>query len=146
VHRKNILIYRVSIKSFPHYKHLLQENYMEYKHFLLPLLRLVSKIFELSYILKKNVCIPCNFLVINVCNQRKTLCSPCISNKLQHYTVYFIWKHVWGGTITHHQEHKQLYLQHLVSVAPLLLLAAIAAGSSNGVTNTRCCRYSCLRS
>jgi len=28
----------------------------------------------------------------------------------------------------------------------LLLSAAIAAGSSNGVTNTRCCRYSCLRS
>jgi len=25
--------YRVSIKSFPVYKHLLQENYMEYKHF-----------------------------------------------------------------------------------------------------------------
>jgi len=27
-----LLIYRVSIKSFPDYKHLLQENYMEYKH------------------------------------------------------------------------------------------------------------------
>jgi hypothetical protein len=25
--------YRVSIKSFPDYKHLLQENYVEYKHF-----------------------------------------------------------------------------------------------------------------
>jgi len=24
--------YRVSIKSFPDYKHLLQENYVEYKH------------------------------------------------------------------------------------------------------------------
>jgi len=30
-----------------------------------------------------------------------------------------------GGTITHHQEHKQLYLQHLVFVTPLLLPAAI---------------------
>jgi len=30
-----------------------------------------------------------------------------------------------GGTITHHQEHKQLYLQHLVFVTPLLLSAAI---------------------
>ena len=29
--------------------------------------------------------------------------------------------HVSGGTITHHQEHKQLYLQHLVFVTPLLL-------------------------
>ena len=91
----------------------------------------------------------------------------------------FIWKllyHVSGGTTTHHQERKQLYIQHLVFVTPLLLLAAlkhlvfvtplllpvalqhpvfvtplllpaaIVAGSSNGVTNTRCCRYSCLRS
>jgi hypothetical protein len=28
---------------------------------------------------KKKVCIPRSFLVINVCNQGKTLCSPCIS-------------------------------------------------------------------
>jgi len=35
--------------------------------------------------------------------------------------------HVSSGTITHHQERKQLYLQHLVFVAPLLLSAAIAA-------------------
>ena len=54
--------------------------------------------------------------------------------------------HVSGGTSTHHQELKQLYLQHLVFVILLLLPAAIAAGSSNGMTNTRCCRYSCLRS
>ena len=75
--------------------------------------------------------------------------------------------HVSGGTVTHHQERKQLYLQHLVFVTPLLLSAAImccavggirhpqhtqtnsnfstiAADSNNGVTNTRCCRYSCL--
>ena len=51
-----------------------------------------------------------------------------------------------GGTTTHHQERKQLYLQHLIFVTPLLLPAAIAVGSSNGVTNTRCYRYSCLRS
>ena len=25
-------------------------------------------------------------------------------------------------------------------------MPTIAAGSSNGVTNTRCCRYSCMRS
>ena len=42
--------------------------------------------------------------------------------------------HVSGGTTTHHQERKQLYLQHLVLLTPLLLPAAIAAGSSNGVT------------
>ena len=33
--------------------------------------------------------------------------------------------HVSGGTITHHQLGKQLYLQHLVFVTPLLLSAAI---------------------
>ena len=30
--------------------------------------------------------------------------------------------HVSNGTTTHHQERKQLYLQHLVFVRPLLLL------------------------
>jgi len=54
--------------------------------------------------------------------------------------------HVSGGTSTHHQERIQLYLQHLVFVTPLLQPVAIAAGSSNGVTNTRCCRYSCMSS
>jgi hypothetical protein len=33
--------------------------------------------------------------------------------------------HVSGGTITYHRERKQLYLQHLVFVTPLLLPAAI---------------------
>ena len=32
--------------------------------------------------------------------------------------------HVSGGTITHHQERKQLYLQHVVFVTLLLLPAA----------------------
>jgi hypothetical protein len=33
--------------------------------------------------------------------------------------------HVSGDTTTHHQERKQLYLQHLVFVTPLLLPAVI---------------------
>jgi len=41
---------------------------------------------------------------------------------MQRYTVYAL--HVSGGTTTHHQERKQLYLQHLVFVRPLLLPAA----------------------
>jgi len=78
-------------------------------------------------------------------------------------------------TITHHQERKQLYLQHLVFVTPYryLLLSwkiwnffecavscvrhqqhtqtssnssTISADYNNGVTITRCCRYICLRS
>ena len=59
-----------------------------------------------------------------------------ISNNMQRYTVYLYLEtalHVSGGTSTHHQERKQLYLQHLVFVRLLLLPAAIAAGSSNGV-------------
>jgi len=47
--------------------------------------------------------------------------------------------HVSGCTSTHQEERKQLYLQHLVFVTPLLLPAARAADSSNRVTNTRCC-------
>jgi len=54
--------------------------------------------------------------------------------------------HVSGSTNTRHQERKQLYLQHLVFVTPLLLPAALVeeVKRSDGVTNTRCCRYSCL--
>ena len=33
--------------------------------------------------------------------------------------------HVSGGTITHHQERRQLHLQHLIFVTPLLLSASI---------------------
>ena len=54
--------------------------------------------------------------------------------------------HVSGGTSTHHQERIQLYLQYLIFVTSLLLPAALAAGSSNNVTNTRWCRYSCMHS
>jgi hypothetical protein len=38
--------------------------------------------------------------------------------------------HVSGSMTTHNQEHKQLYLQHLVFVILLLLPAAVAAVSS----------------
>jgi hypothetical protein len=47
---------------------------------------------------------------------------------MQRYTVYLYLKtalHVSGGISTHHQEHIQLYLQHLVFVTPLRLSAAI---------------------
>jgi hypothetical protein len=50
-----------------------------------------------------------------------------ISNKMQRYTVYLYLEtavQVSGGTSTHHQERKQLYLQHLAFVTPLLLSAA----------------------
>jgi hypothetical protein len=47
---------------------------------------------------------------------------------MQRYTVYLYLENalrVSGGTSTHHQERKQMYLQHLVFVTPLLLSAAI---------------------
>ena len=51
-----------------------------------------------------------------------------MSNKMQRYTVYLFLKtvlHVSGGISTHHQEHIQLYLQHLVLVKLLLLPAVV---------------------
>ena len=79
---------------------------------------------------------------------------------MQHHAVYLFLEtalHVLGGVSTHHEEHIQLYLQHPALVKPLLLPAAIvdglelssnlsmiAAGSSNGLTSARCCRYSCM--
>ena len=36
----------MSLSSFPDYKHLLQENYVEHKYIFLPLLKLLSKIFQ----------------------------------------------------------------------------------------------------
>ena len=47
--------------------------------------------------------------------QDATLCSLSLETAL----------HVSGGNSTHHQEHTQLYLQHLALVKPLLLPAAI---------------------
>ena len=45
---------------------------------------------------------------------------------MQRYTVYLETAlTVSGDTTTHHQERKQLYLQHLVFVTPLMLSAAI---------------------
>jgi len=47
---------------------------------------------------------------------------------MQRHTVYLFLEttlHVSGGISTHHQEHTQLYLQHLALVKPLLLPALI---------------------
>jgi hypothetical protein len=80
---------------------------------------------------------------------------------MQRYTVYFIWKLLYMFRLVPPpiiRSAKELYLQHLVFVTPLLLSDAIveelelrssnsftiASDSSNGVTNTRCCRYSCF--
>ena len=85
---------------------------------------------EPSSRLKYHTCIKCNF-------QIKASNSGLIyiqQDATLHGLLYLeTAPHVSGGTTTHHQERKQPYLQHLVFVRLLLLPAAIAAGSSNGV-------------
>ena len=73
------------------------------------------------------------------CNVTQFLFYSKPVNSKDRYTVYFIWK--------------LLYMFWVVP-PPIIRIANnciysiwyIAAGSSNGVTNTRCCRYCCLRS
>jgi hypothetical protein len=75
--------YRVSIKLFPDYKHLLQENYNCNKRSTCWSVLICCKKspawVELYFEKNIYVCIPRSFFVINVCNQEKTLCSPCIT-------------------------------------------------------------------
>ena len=51
----------------------------------------------------------------------------CIQQDAKLHSLFYLETalHVSDGTTTHHQERKQLYLQHLVFVTPLLLPAAI---------------------
>jgi hypothetical protein len=70
----------------------------------------------------------CNLLILLGDLTFMGKCIVSISNKIQRYTVYLYLEtalYVSGGTPTYHQEHMQLYLQHLVFVTPLLLSAAI---------------------
>ena len=52
---------------------------------------------------------------------------------MQRYSLFYLETalHVSGGTTIHHQKHKQLYLQHLVFVTPLLLLRTPPTAHSN---------------
>jgi hypothetical protein len=71
-----------------------------------------------------------------------------ISNKMQRYTVYYIWKLLCMFRVVppsiirsaYNCIYSIWYLSHRYCYLPL------AAGSSNGLTSTRCCRYSWLRS
>ena len=61
---------------------------------------------------------------------------------MQRYTVYLYMEtalHVSGGISTHHQEHTQLYLQHLLLVKPVLLSAAILPRQVPDVVDTVVC-------
>ena len=82
-----------------------------------------------------------------------------ISNKMQCYRAYFIWRPLHACRVVPppiirsaniciysiwYLSHRYCYL--LLSCKSWNNSTTIVAGSSNGVTNTRCCRYSCLRS
>jgi len=96
-----------------------------------------------------------------------------MSNKIQHYTVYFIWKLLYMFWVVSssiirsannciysiwYLSHRYCYLplsrksrnwfEYAVGGVPTTSSnsSTIAEDSSNGVTNTKCCRYSCLRS
>ena len=80
---------------------------------------------------------------------------------MQRFTVYFIWKLLYMFRvvlspiirIANNCIYSIWYLSHRYCYLPLswrswncIWKSWIAAGSSNGVANTRSCRYSCLRS
>jgi len=79
-----------------------------------------------------------------------------ISNKMQRYTVYYIWKLLHMFRVVpppiirsaYNCIYSIWYLSHCYGYLLLLWKSShsfmIAAGSSNSVTNTRCCRYSCM--
>ena len=77
--KRQLWFYRVSIKIFPVYKHSLQENYVECKHFFFQNVTQLKKFFynTLVHFNMCSFCVPRSFLVISFCNQGKTLCSPC---------------------------------------------------------------------
>ena len=77
---------------------------------------------------------------------------------MQRYTVYFIWKLIYMFRMVpppiimsaNNCIYSIWYLSHRYCYLPLLWKSwnwfECAVGGSNCVTNTRCCRYSCLRS
>jgi hypothetical protein len=80
-------------------------------------------------------------------------CIVSISNKMQRYTVYLYLEtalHVSGGTSAYHQERRFECavggVRHPQHTQIGSNYSTIASDSSNGVTNTRCCRYNCMRS
>ena len=73
-----------------------------------------------------------------------------MTNKMKCYTVFYFCKLLYKFWVDSPPIIRSLtlYLQHLVFIKPLLLPAASfnpstkVASSSNGLTSTRCCRYS----
>jgi hypothetical protein len=66
-------------------------------------------------------CVQCIYIYIYIYIY-PTRCNVTQSHSLLYLETAL---HVSGGTTIHHQERKQLYLQHLVFVTPLLLSVTI---------------------
>jgi hypothetical protein len=108
------LVYRVLLKNS-------QQN-------ILFLPRVIENVTAVLKLLNAELNLICRLLILlgDLTFMGKYIVS--ISNEMQRYTVYSYLEtalYVSGGTSTHHQERIQLHLQHLVSVTPLLLSAAI---------------------
>jgi hypothetical protein len=93
-------------------KHLLQENYVEYKRStcwsVLMCCKKTSSV--VTFWIKKYVCIPRSFLVINVCNQGRTLCSPC---------SYIIWFFIDEICVLWHNRRKPCsHIYYLLLMTP----------------------------
>jgi len=83
-------LYRVSIKSFPDYKPLLQENYVEYKHIFYHYLSHLSYfLLELSYI-KKMFFFSRSFLVIMFVIRKRVYAHPVYLGFVYLKTYYIL--------------------------------------------------------
>ena len=66
-------------------------------------------------------------MYVNICGKVATRILVYIQQDATLHSLFYLETtlHVSVGTTTHHQERKQLYLQHMVFVTPLLLSADI---------------------
>jgi len=79
-----------------------------------------------------------------------TFMGPCIvrifqyiSNKMQRYTLYFIWKLLYMFRLVPPPIIRRAYncIYSIWYLSGRYCYLPLAAGSSNGLTNTRCCRH-----
>jgi len=123
-----VIVHAKRMFSAPHYTvycHLwsIWLNHI-FPHYLINAMIFGKKLQNIKYVLIFSEFL-CEIFLILRRNQRDVIIGYNISNKMQRYTVYLETAlHISGGTSTHHQERKQLYIQHLVFVTPIILPAA----------------------
>jgi hypothetical protein len=110
--------------------HLITKTHWEWELVQFELCWLPPRCSDIIVIANMSLCFSTHSITVSL-----TFMGPCItnvfqyiSNNMQLYAVYLYLKttlHVSGVTSTHHQERKQLYLQHLVFVTPLRIVGYI---------------------